>query len=132
MAAGKVIEKGKRSPAHLLEAAEQRHRVRRRQLQRRRHRSRRDTEAGRDGRVPAGAAAAGLGAGSVRDTRPTAPKRDTYPNGCHICEVEIDPETGDVTLPSYLVVDDVGTVINPLTLAGPDPWRRGAGRSARS
>ena len=47
-----------------------------------------------------------------------APKRDTFPNGCHVCEVEIDPDTGVVDLLSYLVVDDVGTVINPLTLAG--------------
>src|ERR1700722_2382587 len=47
-----------------------------------------------------------------------APERATYPNGCHVCEVEVDPETGKVDLLSYLVVDDVGTVINPLTLAG--------------
>jgi carbon-monoxide dehydrogenase large subunit len=47
-----------------------------------------------------------------------APKRDTFPNGCHVCELEIDLETGAVQLLSYLVVDDVGTVINPLTLAG--------------
>jgi carbon-monoxide dehydrogenase large subunit len=47
-----------------------------------------------------------------------APERATYPNGCHICEVEIDPETGEVELVSYVVVDDVGTVINPLTLHG--------------
>ena len=47
-----------------------------------------------------------------------APKRDTFPNGCHVCEVEVDPETGLVALGAYLVVDDVGTVINPLTLAG--------------
>ncbi len=47
-----------------------------------------------------------------------APERPTYPNGCHVCEVEVDPETGAVELVSYLVVDDVGTVINPLTLAG--------------
>jgi carbon-monoxide dehydrogenase large subunit len=47
-----------------------------------------------------------------------APKRDTFPNGCHVCELEIDPETGVVELLTYLVVDDVGTVINPLTLAG--------------
>ena len=43
---------------------------------------------------------------------------NTFPNGCHVCEVEIDPDTGVVDLQSYLVVDDVGTVINPLTLAG--------------
>ncbi len=47
-----------------------------------------------------------------------APERATYPNGCHVCEVEVDPETGKVELLAYLVVDDVGTVINPLTLAG--------------
>ncbi len=47
-----------------------------------------------------------------------APEQPTYPNGCHVCEVEVDPETGAVELVSYLVVDDVGTVINPLTLAG--------------
>jgi carbon-monoxide dehydrogenase large subunit len=43
---------------------------------------------------------------------------DTYPNGCHVCEVEVDPESGAVTLQNYVVVDDVGTVINPLTLKG--------------
>jgi len=41
-----------------------------------------------------------------------------YPNGCHICEVEIDPETGVVTLERYNVVDDVGTVLNPLLMHG--------------
>jgi carbon-monoxide dehydrogenase large subunit len=47
-----------------------------------------------------------------------APEAATYPNGCHVCEAEVDPDTGKVDLISYLVVDDVGTVINPLTLAG--------------
>ena len=42
----------------------------------------------------------------------------SFPNGCHICEVEIDPETGALTLDRYVVVDDIGTVINPLTAAG--------------
>jgi carbon-monoxide dehydrogenase large subunit len=41
-----------------------------------------------------------------------------YPNGCHICEVEIDPETGVVDLARYSVIDDVGTVLNPLLLHG--------------
>ncbi|MGE0423931.1 MAG: xanthine dehydrogenase family protein molybdopterin-binding subunit [Reyranellaceae bacterium] len=46
------------------------------------------------------------------------PARDTFPNGCHICEVEIDPETGEVRLDRYAVVDDVGTVMNPIGLKG--------------
>lgn len=41
-----------------------------------------------------------------------------YPNGCHVCEVEIDPETGIVQILDYNVIDDVGTVMNPLLLKG--------------
>jgi aerobic carbon-monoxide dehydrogenase large subunit len=41
-----------------------------------------------------------------------------YPNGCHVCEVEIDPETGLVTLARYVAVDDVGKVINHLLCEG--------------
>jgi carbon-monoxide dehydrogenase large subunit len=47
-----------------------------------------------------------------------SPEAETFPNSCHVCEVEIDPDTGAVELASYAVVDDVGTVINPLTLKG--------------
>ena len=47
-----------------------------------------------------------------------SPENHTFPNGCHVCEVEIDPETGVVDVVRYTVVDDVGTVINPLTLKG--------------
>lgn len=46
------------------------------------------------------------------------PPAATYPNGCHVCEVEIDPETGAVSVVRYTVVDDVGVVLNPLLLAG--------------
>ena len=42
----------------------------------------------------------------------------TFPNGCHVCEVEIDPDTGDIAIPRYVVVDDFGTVVNPMMLAG--------------
>jgi aerobic carbon-monoxide dehydrogenase large subunit len=42
----------------------------------------------------------------------------TFPNGCHICEVEIDRETGEATLDRYTVIDDIGTVINPLLARG--------------
>ncbi len=41
-----------------------------------------------------------------------------FPNGCHICEVEIDRETGETQIVRYSVVDDVGTVMNPLLLHG--------------
>ncbi|WP_229266536.1 xanthine dehydrogenase family protein molybdopterin-binding subunit [Leptospira sp. severe_002] len=43
---------------------------------------------------------------------------ENFPNGVHFCEVEIDPETGKSEIVKYSVVDDVGTVINPLLLKG--------------
>jgi carbon-monoxide dehydrogenase large subunit len=43
---------------------------------------------------------------------------ENYPNGCHVCEVEVDEETGVVEVVRYSVVDDVGTVINPLLVHG--------------
>ena len=46
------------------------------------------------------------------------PVNFTYPGGGHIAEVEIDPETGIVTLEKYTAVDDVGTVINPMIVEG--------------
>lgn len=42
----------------------------------------------------------------------------TYPNGTHICEVEIDPATGETEVVAYTIVDDFGTTVNPLLLAG--------------
>ncbi len=117
LAADKVIAKGKKLAAHLLEAADA------------------DIEfadgrfaiAGTDrglsmkevatamfqiGRLPAG-----LEPGLYENATYKA-THDTYPNGCHVCEVEVDPESGTVALLNYVVVDDVGTVINPLTLKG--------------
>ncbi|HEY6382623.1 MAG TPA: xanthine dehydrogenase family protein molybdopterin-binding subunit [Pseudolabrys sp.] len=47
----------------------------------------------------------------------TAPVNN-YPNGCHICELEIDRETGKVDITRYSVVDDFGTVLNPMLLHG--------------
>ena len=44
--------------------------------------------------------------------------KENFPNGCHVCELEIDEELGTVELVRYTVVDDVGTVINPLLLKG--------------
>jgi carbon-monoxide dehydrogenase large subunit len=117
LAADKVIAKGKRIAAHLLEAAEAdlmfeegRFRV---------------TGTDRAVTIVQVARAAfqpaqlppGLEPG-LYETGTFVPKQDTWPNGCHVCEVEIDPDTGSVALLGYLVVDDVGTVVNPLTLAG--------------
>lgn len=42
----------------------------------------------------------------------------TYPNGTHICEVEIDPETGRTEIVGYTIVDDFGATVNPILLAG--------------
>jgi len=46
------------------------------------------------------------------------PTEATYPNGTHLAEVEIDPETGATRILRYLVVDDFGATLNPLLLAG--------------
>lgn len=46
------------------------------------------------------------------------PPEATYPNGTHVCELEIDPETGVTKILKYTVVDDFGITLNPLLLAG--------------
>ena len=46
------------------------------------------------------------------------PLNFTFPNGCHVCEVEIDPNTGVVEIVNYTAVDDVGRVINPIIVEG--------------
>src|SRR5262249_61577488 len=117
LAADKVIEKGRRIAAHLLEAsatdltfAEGIYSLR---------------ATNRTVTLKAVARAAFLPArlppgleGGLYETGTFTSKADTYPNGCHVCEVEVDPETGEVALAAYAVVDDVGTVINPMTLKG--------------
>jgi carbon-monoxide dehydrogenase large subunit len=50
---------------------------------------------------------------AVHDSSPSS-----FPNGCHVCEVEIDPETGESDIVRYTVVDDFGLVINPLVVEG--------------
>jgi aerobic carbon-monoxide dehydrogenase large subunit len=116
-AADKLVAKGKRIAAHLFEAAEA------------------DVDfadgvfrvAGTDRRLDIEAVAR---AAFNPITQPPAiepgfaesghftPHTPTFPNGCHVCEVEIEPETGLVRIRRYLVVDDFGTVINPLLLKG--------------
>ena len=46
------------------------------------------------------------------------PKNFTYPAGCHICEVEIDPDTGTVDVVSFTAVDDFGNLVNPMIVEG--------------
>jgi carbon-monoxide dehydrogenase large subunit len=46
------------------------------------------------------------------------PPGPTFPNGCHVCEVEVDPETGHVQLLSYVSVEDVGRVLHPTLVEG--------------
>lgn len=58
-----------------------------------------------------------LGIG-LEGTGAFAANSPSFPNGCHICEVEIDPETGIVKLDRYAVVDDIGLVLNPLLAEG--------------
>jgi carbon-monoxide dehydrogenase large subunit len=117
LAADKIIAKGKKLAAHLLEAAEQDivfadaafavvgtdRRVTLKQVA---------MAAFQPARLPPGIEP------GLYENATYAPKLNTFPNGCHVCEVEIDPDTGAVALVAYLVVDDVGTVINPLTLYG--------------
>jgi carbon-monoxide dehydrogenase large subunit len=46
------------------------------------------------------------------------PSASTFPNGCHVCEVEVDPETGMIEVVKYASVNDFGTVINPIIVEG--------------
>ena len=41
-----------------------------------------------------------------------------YPNGCHVCEIEVDPETGNIDIARYTAVNDFGTIINPMLVDG--------------
>ena len=55
----------------------------------------------------------GLGASAI-----VVPDGANFPNGCHTCELEINSESGTVSILRYTVVDDVGVIINPLLLKG--------------
>jgi len=56
------------------------------------------------------------GSGGLAGTGEFQPAAVTFPNGCHVCEVEVDPVTGAVEVVRYAIVEDIGTVLNP-TLA---------------
>ncbi|MDC0033237.1 xanthine dehydrogenase family protein molybdopterin-binding subunit [Alphaproteobacteria bacterium] len=57
-------------------------------------------------------------AGSIIAENNHKGEETTYPTGCHICEVEIDPETGALYMVAFSVVDDVGRAINPMIVHG--------------
>jgi carbon-monoxide dehydrogenase large subunit len=117
-AAGKIIDKGKKIAAHLLEASDS-------DIE---FKNGRFTVKGTDrGKAFAEIAFAayvphkypietlepGLEESAFYD-----PKNFTFPGGCHVVEVEIDPETGVVSVVGVAVADDVGTVINPMIVEG--------------
>lgn len=111
-----IIENGKKAAAHLLEASDG------------------DIEF-KDGRFAIAGTDRSIGimelAARLRDTQVpegvpstldvdhTASKiPSTFPNGCHVCEVEIDPDTGVVHIVAYTGVNDFGVVVNPMIVAG--------------
>jgi carbon-monoxide dehydrogenase large subunit len=116
-AATKIIERAHRIAAHLLEAAEADivfgegvftvagtdRRVSIQEVARAAH---------DPSRLPPGAPSGLADAGFFKPPGPT------WPNGCHICEVEIDPETGALEIAAYTMVHDFGRVLNPLLLEG--------------
>ena len=101
-AAEEVIEKGKQEAARRLEAAAS------------------DIEY-RDGEFRIGGTdrkQSLFDLGLLESTQTHAPPDYTYPNGCHICEVEVDPQTGRAAIERYTVVDDFGRAMNPRLLEG--------------
>ena len=58
---------------------------------------------------------AGNGVGTWSGVPGGAPN---YPNGCQVCEVEVDPETGEVHIDRFVAIDDIGMVINPMICEG--------------
>jgi carbon-monoxide dehydrogenase large subunit len=117
VAADKVIAKGKRLAGHLLEAAEQdigfangAFAV-----------TGTDRKIGFDEVAHAANVAHRLPPGMEPGLNESAffdPVNFAFSAGCHVAEVEIDPETGVVTLIGHCVVDDIGTVINPMVVEG--------------
>jgi len=69
-------------------------------------------------RVQGGVKLADGKAASLNVTHVTEAVAGTYPNGCHICEVEVDPDTGKIEIVKYSAVNDFGVVVNPLLVEG--------------
>ncbi|MGA8897906.1 xanthine dehydrogenase family protein molybdopterin-binding subunit [Bradyrhizobium sp.] len=111
-----VIEKGKRAAAHLMEAAEGDIEFAGGQF----------TIAGTDRSIDIMDLAKRVRDGKMPEDVPSSldvdhtsgPVPSTFPNGCHVAEVEIDPETGVVQIVRYTGVNDFGTIVNPMLVAG--------------
>jgi carbon-monoxide dehydrogenase large subunit len=113
----KIIERGRRIAARMLEAAPEDIALR----------DGRFSVAGTDRGVTFDAVArvayqprqlpAGMEPG-FSETAAFTPPAVTFPNGCQVCEVEIDPETGHVRIVRHTIVDDVGHMVNPMLVQG--------------
>jgi len=111
-----VIEKGKKAAAHLMEAAEGDIEFAKGRF----------TIAGTDRSIDIMELAQRLREGKVPEGVPSSLDVDhttkevpsTFPNGCHVAEVEIDPDTGVVRIVRYTGVNDFGTIVNPMLVAG--------------
>ena len=111
-----VIEKGKRAAAHLMEAAEGDIEFADGQF----------TIAGTDRSIDIMELSQRLRDGKMPEDVPSSldvdhtsgPVPSTFPNGCHVAEVEVDPDTGTVEIVRYTGVNDFGTVVNPMLVAG--------------
>jgi carbon-monoxide dehydrogenase large subunit len=111
-----VIEKGKKAAAHLMEAAEGDIEFAKGRF----------TIAGTDRSIDIMELAQRLREGKMPEGVPSSLDVDhttkevpsTFPNGCHVAEVEIDPDTGVVQIVRYTGVNDFGTIVNPMLVAG--------------
>ena len=115
-ACGKVIEKGKKVAAHILEAAEEDIEF---------HQGKFTVKGSPDKSKALGevafAAYGQLPAGMEQGLDAVAyfePPNFVWPFGAHVCVVEVDPETGNVDIVKYVAVDDCGNIINPMIVDG--------------
>lgn len=76
------------------------------------------TIAGTDRSIGWNTVAERIGDGVLQASGFFQPSTPTFPNGCHIAEVEVDPDTGEWTLDRYTMVHDFGAVLNPMLLEG--------------
>ena len=117
-AADKIVEKGRKIAAHLLEASEADVEFKEGQYTvKGTDRSKAFGEVAFAAYVPHNYPIETVEPG-LEETAFYDPKNFTFPGGCHVVEVEIDPETGVVRVAEVTAADDVGTVINPMIVDG--------------